>query len=104
VRFASSRPVVPPIGNSRTSVDLQEFGGSRNGALLKRCYLKRVPSFESITVNRLLQRFGIATYRITGAGHLYSLKDIEAIEEQAKHRAPLPGRSNWGKNPKEGAL
>jgi hypothetical protein len=97
VRFASSRPVVPPIGNSRTSVD-------RNGALLKRCYLKRVPSFESITVNRLLQRFGIATYRITGAGHLYSLKDIEAIEEQAKHRAPLPGRSNWGKNPKEGAL
>jgi len=32
--------------------------------------------------------FKVPTYRLTAKAHLYALRDIEAIEEQAKHNPP----------------
>jgi hypothetical protein len=37
---------------------------------------------------------------LTAKAHLYALADIEAIEEAAKHRAPLLVRSTWRQSPK----
>jgi len=41
------------------------------------------------TVYRLLRyTFKVPTFRLTAKGHLYALRDIEAIEEKAKHNQP----------------
>jgi hypothetical protein len=43
---------------------------------------KRAP----LTVGRLARQFGIPVYRLTTKGHLYALRDIEAVEEKAKNK------------------
>jgi hypothetical protein len=59
---------------------------------------------QPLTVDRLLrEHFKIPTYRLTAKAHLYALADIEAIEEAAKHRAPLLVRSTWRQSPKASA-
>jgi hypothetical protein len=52
------------------------------------------------TVYRLLRyTFKVPTFRLTAKGHLYALADIVAIEENAKHNAPLAVRTSWRKQP-----
>jgi hypothetical protein len=52
------------------------------------------------TVYRLLRyTFKVSTFRLTAKGHLYALRDIEAIEAQAKHTPPLAVRTSWRKQP-----
>jgi hypothetical protein len=52
------------------------------------------------TVYRLLRyTFKIPTLRLTSKGHLYAMRDIKAIEENAKHNAPLAVRTSWRKQP-----
>jgi hypothetical protein len=58
---------------------------------------------QPLTVDRLLREtFKVPTYRLTAKAHLYALADIERIEEEAKHRAPLLVRSTWRQSPKAG--
>jgi hypothetical protein len=60
------------------------------------------------TTERLARKFDIPVYRLTGAGNLYALRDIEAVEEAAKNRAPAvpdhvfrPGAPGCAMNPDE---
>ena len=53
---------------------------------------------QPLTVDRLLRHtFKIPVYRLTAKAHLYALRDIESIEEQAKTRKALVYRSTWNK-------
>jgi hypothetical protein len=55
---------------------------------------------QPLTVYRLLRyTFKVPTFRLTAKGHLYALRDIEAVEEKAKHNPPLAVRTSWRKQP-----
>jgi hypothetical protein len=52
---------------------------------------------QPITIERLVRKFKLPVYRLTTKGHLFALRDIEAIEAASKVKPPKVPRSAYRK-------
>jgi hypothetical protein len=54
---------------------------------------KRAP----LTLDRLVRKFNLPVYRLTTKGHLFALRDIEAVEAASRVKPPKVPRSAYKK-------